>query len=239
MGEVLARPDTTTDSSWFLFDEVSESGKHEILIPLAKKGRSKGAKIFLAFQSIASLQSSELYGMQGTDDLLGQIATKFIGRLECPTTAEYFSRLLGDKRKMQASYSYTSGGDKPTSTVSYSEQTRRNVLPSSLTSLPFAGYSNGIVGYVMSPRFGAFKTKIPGKKLFDQDLIPPKSDVQGFIARPAHQQILRPWTEEEAARFGVDIHRPMELKGFSKSIDGPKRNPQPKLTFDPLEGMFE
>lgn len=235
--EVLNGPETFTSSTWFFLDEISESGKHDILISLAKKGRSKGAKIFLAVQSIAGLRNPKLYGPELTDDLLGQIGTKFIGRMECLQTAEYLAKLLGEKRQMQASFSYTSG-EKPTSTTSYSEQIRKNVLPSKLMNLTMANKENGITGYVMSPRFGAFKTHLSGNEIFDESLIPIRKDVSHFEARPGEQQILRPWTPERAQYFGLDLQKPFELKGFLKSTDSALPRDLPKLTDDPMTGLF-
>ncbi|XZE20285.1 type IV secretion system DNA-binding domain-containing protein [Pirellulaceae bacterium SH449] len=235
--EVLNLPETFTDSTWFFLDELSEAGKHEILISLAKKGRSKGAKLCLATQSIAGLRNPKLYGPELTDDLLGQIGTRFIGRTECVTTAEYLSRLLGDLRKMQVSYSYTSG-EKPTSTTSYSEQIRKNILPSKLMNIPMANKENGITGYVMSPRYGCFKTHLDGTKLFDHALIPIRDDVPHYVARPAKQQILTPWTADRARYFGVDLEQPFELKGFAKSIESNPPLKLPDLSIDPLAGMF-
>lgn len=233
--EVLNGPETRTSSTWFFLDEISESGKHDILISLAKKGRSKGAKIFLAVQSIAGLRNPKLYGPELTDDLLGQIGTRFIGRLECLATAEYLSKLLGEKRDMQASYSYTSG-EKPTSTTSYTEQIRKNVLPSKLMNIPFVSDETGITGYVMSPRYGAFRTRLDAHETFNHSLFPLGDSA--FVARTAHQQILQPWTPDRAAYFGVDLHKPFELKGFLKSVDSNLPKELPKLGEDPMNSLF-
>ncbi len=52
----LDQNDSKTKRSWFVIDEVSDAGKLPGLGSLAKKGRSKGASIVLAFQSIEGLR---------------------------------------------------------------------------------------------------------------------------------------------------------------------------------------
>ncbi len=207
----IDKPDSRTSSTWFFIDEASEAGKLDSLVSLAKKGRSKGAKLALAFQSISGLRDPKLYGKEGADELLGQFGTKFIGRLECVTTAEHFSQLIGDERYISISNSYTSG-QQSSSTTSYSAQVRKAIMPSHLMNIRPCNIENGLTGYCISPRFGTYKTRINGQSLFRDMLVPASDDVPHFVPRPARQQILSPWTKEEALAFGVDIDKPFRLQ---------------------------
>ena len=88
----IDQSESTTRRSWFIVDELADAGKLQGIISLAKKGRSKGACVVLAFQSVSGLRDPQLYGQHGADELLGQIGTRFIGRLECPSITRFWVR---------------------------------------------------------------------------------------------------------------------------------------------------
>jgi len=241
---VLDKPESMTSASWFFFDELSDAGKLDGLIPLAKKGRSKGAKIAIAFQSVSGLRDPNLYGQHGADELLGQFGNRFLGRLECVATADYLSQLIGEQEIVAVSTSYTSGKES-SSTTSYSVQTRKAVLAGHLMAIPPCNIENGLTGYCMSPRFGTFRTHLDGEDLF-LDALKPHADVPHFLPRPAMQQILRPWNLEQAAKFDVRLNYDLALeKLLDKSVPlRPKtkrlKHVKPKaIEHDPLQGVFE
>ena len=94
----LNKKESLTSRTWFYLDELADAGKLNGLVSLAKKGRSKGACLVIAFQSISGLRDDSLYGQCGCDELLGQIGTRFAGRLKCISTADYVSNLLIDRQ---------------------------------------------------------------------------------------------------------------------------------------------
>ena len=64
---ILSKPERTSERSWFYIDEVSEAGQLPIS-SLLKKGRSKGGRVAVAFQSISGLRDPKLFGQHVTDD---------------------------------------------------------------------------------------------------------------------------------------------------------------------------
>jgi type IV secretory pathway TraG/TraD family ATPase VirD4 len=237
----LDREESDSSRTWFFLDELADAGKLNGLISLAKKGRSKGGCLAIAFQSVSGLRDSRLYGQQGCDELLGQIGTRFIGRLECTTTAEYISNLIGDQKYVECSRSYTYGKES-TSTRSYNIQVRKAYLPSTFLDITPCDDRNGLTGYCVTRALGTFMTRIDGDLLFNQMLKPKNKDVKAFEKRPAMHQILEPWTADEARQFGVDIHFRIPKKGTTNSSKGlPKKSKRKVLSAladDPLEDIF-
>jgi type IV secretory pathway TraG/TraD family ATPase VirD4 len=235
---LLDSGESSSRRSWVFLDEAADAGRLLGLISLAKKGRSKGTCIVLAFQSISGLRDPQLYGQFGTDELLGQIGTRFIGRLECPVTAQYVSDLIGEQEITAISTSYTSGQNS-SSTTSYQRQVRKAVLPSQLLSLAPCNLFNGLTGYCIVRSVGVFKTNMDGKDLFEGQLIPPNRDVPEFVLRDPRSQILEPWTPEQAARFGINL--------TDQGSPSPKKRRKKKTTetvleakpVDPLKDIFE
>ncbi len=238
----LDQSESKTRRTWFVLDELADAGKLPGLISLAKKGRSKGACIALAFQSISGLRDQSLYGKYGTDELMGQIGTRFIGRLECVSTAEYISQLIGEQEYVAESTSYTSAKESST-TRNYSVQVRKAVLPGTLLDLKPCSQKNGLTGFCITRSLGTFRTHIDGNQLFDVDLGSINESVPAFDPRPAIQQILQPWTEDEATKFGVDLHFRIPRKTpTTKPEASPKKRRSKSKTnpiADPLEGLFE
>lgn len=201
---ILDKPESHKSRTWVFLDELADAGKLPGLVSLAKKGRSKGACIAIAYQSISGLKDESHYGQFQCDELLGQIGTRFIGRLECVPTAEYASNLVGEQKFIEKSWSYTSARES-SSTTTYSTQVRKAILPSTFLSIKPCSRTNGLTGYYVTRSVGTFKTTIPGSWLFDELLTPPDPNVAAFEPRDSRHQILEPWTEDEARKFGVDI----------------------------------
>ena len=55
----LDEKDSRDRRNWFAIDELSDAGRLDGLVSLAKKGRSKGACLAVALQSVAGLQASQ------------------------------------------------------------------------------------------------------------------------------------------------------------------------------------
>lgn len=207
----LDQSESRSRRTFFLFDEVSECTKLDGLVSLLKRGRSKGAAVILAAQSIAGLRDPELYGQYGAAEILGQIQNRFFGRLECPETAKWASEVIGEQeiRQVTASGSSTSGsgggggGGGGSSSRSWNEQfvTRSAVMASQLMSLPPCNDIDGLAAYYMTGINGTFQTTLNGQQLFHSDLIPPSKRVRDFVARDIESQYLKPWTKEQRAAF--------------------------------------
>ena len=200
----LDQRDSNTRRSWFVIDEVSEAGKLSGLGPLAKKGRSKGAAVVLALQSIEGLRHPSSFGPQLAADILGQIGHRFIGRLECPETAVWASKLIGDQEIRQITVSHSYSRENST-TVNESIVIRPALLPSEFLTLPTCDPTNGLSAiYACRNQPGVIVNTLLGHQLFSEDLIPLADKVPGFIPRPPDSQYLRKWTPGEEAVFAPE-----------------------------------
>jgi type IV secretory pathway TraG/TraD family ATPase VirD4 len=207
----LNLPDSFTRSNWFFLDEVSSAGKHESLVSLLKEGRSKGARAVLATQSLSGLRDPKMYGPHVTDEILGLIGNRFIGRIECPDTAEWLSRLFGDQEIVQISRGVTSSaGHGSSSNVSRSSGIRRAVLPSELMNLPGASSTRGIPGYYLLREYGCFDVTLPAPEVFEEWLEPLSTEIPHFVPRSVQSQFLRDWSPERAAEFGLELSTPQQ-----------------------------
>ena len=214
----LEMSDSWSRRSWFILDELSEAGGGMLpgLVSLCKKGRSKGACVAIAFQSIAGLRQKSSYGPELTAEIMGQIGNRFIGRLECPDTAEWVAKLVGDEEVRQITVNHTTGTDK---TVSQNEQyvIRQTVLPSQFLSIKPCNVSNGLTAwYLCRDQTGVFTANLPGEELFKHDLVPTSDTEPGFIPRPPESQYLREWSKEERAIFAPRI--PKKKKKRQSSV---------------------
>ncbi|MBL8812274.1 MAG: type IV secretion system DNA-binding domain-containing protein [Planctomycetaceae bacterium] len=221
----LEQPDSETRRTWFGIDELSDAGKLDGIVALAKKGRSKGACLSVAFQSIAGLRDPSLYGPHLTEEFLAQFGHKFVGRMECASSAEWASALVGDQEVNQKSYSYTTG-QHPTSTTTIQKVTRRGVLPSQILDFPPCNLENGLTGLFFAPSVGVFVDSIDGHELF-VDGAPVPASIPAFLPCPKGHQFLQPWTPEQADALQI----PTELLATPGK---PSANSRAKTTAKPL-----
>ncbi len=225
----LDQNDSRTKRSWFVIDELSDTGRLPGLSALAKKSRSKGGAICVSFQSVESLRSQESFGPHATADLLGQIATRFIGRLECPESARYASSQVGDQEIRQITVSRSYSREEST-TYNESIVIKPAILPSEFATLPPCSLENGLTAYYPCRSLNSVVfNNLPGRDLFERDLIPLADDVPGFLPRPSESQYLREWTPEEEAVFAP--------KPPSKGGTGRRSKPPEGGISDFLDGM--
>jgi type IV secretory pathway TraG/TraD family ATPase VirD4 len=232
---VLNQPNSFTRRTWFIWDELIEAGKLDGLVPLMKKGRSKGACCALAFQSVQGLRDQSLYGAQFTDEILGQIANRFFGRLECVATAEWASSLFGDQEQETVTESSGNGGSSRS--VNRHRAMRRLVIPSEFMNLEACNRQNGLSGYYIVRSYGAYFDQISGDELFGKQLLPPRTNVAEFLPRPPSAKLLQPWTAAEQAAFCAPPRRPSPPSPEpDQNPDVPKRTPQ---SLDDLDEHFQ
>lgn len=223
----LSQRETREPSTWFVVDELSEAGRLDGLVSLLKKGRSKGASVTLSFQSVSGLRDSKMYGPYFTDEILGQIGNRFFGRLECPETAEWASRLFGDQQIEQFTTSQTHSSAGGSSTTRNQQiVVQRAVLPSEFMSVTPCDIENGLTGYFMIRCQGCFVDNLPGEALFNEALIPPSSLAAEFVPRPVDAQYLMPWTKQQRSKYCGLSREPHK-----------KRRQRPKPDLERLDDM--
>ncbi|MDZ4849680.1 MAG: type IV secretion system DNA-binding domain-containing protein [Pirellulaceae bacterium] len=222
---ILAQPDGTTKRFWTFIDELSEAGPLPSIVPLLKKSRSHGGRVAVASQSIAGLQDSKMYGEWVTKDLLAVLSNRFVGRLECPITAEYLSQYIGDQEIEQTSTSSTFSSSQNSRSVNRSRATQRTVLPSEYMAIPACGLENGLAGLFKIRSTDACFDTIEPSLLFDELLLPKADDVPDFVPRDDLDQFVHDWTKDEKERFAPKIEKSMFEKLSEMLKPKPKPNP--------------
>ncbi len=223
---ILSKSEGTTDRSWFFIDEVSEAGRLPIS-SLLKKGRSKGGRVAIAYQSISGLRDPKLFGQHQTDDILGQIGNRFFGLIECPETAEYAARVIGDTEIQQMSKSETSSHQGSSTTKNTAPVVRRAVLPSEFMSIPPCDFSNGLTGLFTTRSGNPAWDWISPADLCDM-LIPPAADVDDFVPRDTNFQLVDPWTADEENEFAPELQQNNRQKKSRNPDIDPSNSPTEK-----------
>lgn len=218
--ELLAQPDSRTRRTFDVTDELSEMGHLPGLVPLAKKGRSKGVSLIIAFQSIAGLRAKDVYGPELTADLLGQFGNRCFSRIECEQTALWASKLVGDQEVIQTTQSWSTGKESTTSRTEH-YATRNAVLPSEFMSVPACNYENGLTAWYLNRcQDGVIQAHMNGPQLFGRDLIQPSSKAENLQPRSPKCQLLRPWTKEERELFAPVYRRSSAPKAPERHFEG-------------------
>jgi type IV secretory pathway TraG/TraD family ATPase VirD4 len=187
----LNSSESFTRRNWFVIDELSEAGRLDGIVSLAKKGRSKGAVLCICIQGLQGLRDSRLYGPHLSEELLAQIGNRFLGRIECPETSEFCSRHIGDQEIKQYTTSKTWSKDGRSTTRAQQFVTRRAVLPPELMSIRPCSRDNGLTTILVTRVAGCFKAHIPGDELFSRQLTKPDPNVPAFMPRDPADQLLR------------------------------------------------
>ena len=204
----LNQSESWTRRTWWFIDELSEAGKLDGLKGLCKRSRSKGGCVVLAFQSVEGLRDPQLYGRHVTADILGQMGHRFFGRIECPETAEWACKLIGEEEINQTTMSRgwsAQGG----ASHSHNEQvvTPKTILPSEFMAVPPCNYQDGLTAFYLSRVTGAFWENIPGQQLFDEDVTPKSTTMPDFVPRPIACQFLEPWDKQQSKEFAPKRRR--------------------------------
>ena len=228
---ILSKSEGTAERSWFYIDEVSEAGRLPIS-SLLKKGRSKGGRVAIAYQSISGLRDPKLFGQHQTDDILGQIGNRYFGRIECPETAEYAARVIGDQEIRQVSTSQTHSRQGSSTTNNATPVVRRAVLPSEFMSIAPCDTTNGLTGLFTTRSSLPAWDIIPPEELFGM-LIPPASDVEDFVLRDPNFQLVNPWSPAEENLFAGSIEQSKyQQKSADQNIDPSKTAKEKRLDVD-------
>lgn len=203
---ILNHPNSFTRRTWVIVDELSEAGKLDGLTSLMKKGRSKGACCVLAFQSVQGLRDPSLYRPEGASEILGQVANRWFGRLECVETAEWASKLFGDQEQEEENVTESSGAGGKSRSVNRHRAMRRLILPGEFMDIDACNRTNGLSGYYIVRSHGAYFDNIADDELWGRSLTSPAPHVHEFVARPPASKLLRSWTPAEDKAFCMPPH---------------------------------
>jgi len=175
---LLAQSESDTRRNWFFLDELKEGGKFDLLDRLLTKGRSKGCRAALAWQTMEGLMNT--YGEKTAREIEGMCASKCLLRTDSHFTAEYCSKVIGQSQLKR----WTRTDNMNQTSMGEQIVIEEAVLASELMQLPLADRKR-YYGYFISPAIGTFA----GTVHFDEALCP-RGDEPDFIPRPAEDQIL-------------------------------------------------
>ena len=178
---VLSLSESNTRRAWFFLDELKEAGRLDTLPRLLTKGRSKGARLCLAFQAYEGLRS--VYGDELAAEITGMCSNKAFLRTDSPDTAKWAAQIIGDMELREWTRSIQHGSS---STTSQSEHIvkREAILHTQIMQLPLAERGR-FEGYFVTPGIGVYHRTI---KFAHQ--LRPLGNVPNFIPRPPEDQYL-------------------------------------------------
>jgi type IV secretory pathway TraG/TraD family ATPase VirD4 len=139
--ETLSMPTDEKRRIWFLADEVDAIGRIIGLKDALARLRKFGGRVVLGFQSISQLRL--VYGDAEANTIIENCGNKLILRCDSSErggTADFASRLIGQREVRWQQQSTTSGANGSTS-YSTQEKTENAVMASEVSQLPnLAGY---------------------------------------------------------------------------------------------------
>jgi len=175
---ILDQTESDTRTTWFILDELREAGALTGLGRLMTKGRSKGARVVVAFQTIEGLRDA--YGDRLAGEISGMAANKCFLRTDSEETAAWMSRVVGEAEYRQ--WTVSSGPNGTTSTDGFVK--KEVVYPSEFLRLPLANRER-FWSYCITPCIGVYH----GPTSFGR-ILRPKGKTPNFIPRPdAHQYL--------------------------------------------------
>jgi type IV secretory pathway TraG/TraD family ATPase VirD4 len=177
---VLAQSESSTRRTWFFLDELKEMGRLDGLPSLLTKGRSKGARAVLAFQTIEGLRA--VYGDRLANEICGMCANKLLLRTDSPETAQWASSVIGEAETLRWMRSHQSSKNGKSESASQQITTTQAVLASELLRLPLAN-RECFHSFCVVPAIGIWRDTTP----FARDLRP-KGTAANFIPRPDSDQ---------------------------------------------------
>lgn len=177
---VLAQSESSTRRTWFFLDELKEMGRLDALPSLLTKGRSKGARAVIAFQTIEGLRA--VYGDRLANEIAGMCAGKIALRTDCPATAAWLSSVVGEAETLRWMQSQQSSKNGQSKSLSQQIVTTQAVLASEVLRLPLAN-RECFHSFCIIPAIGIWKNTT-----YFADQLLPKGTAANFVPRPDSDQ---------------------------------------------------
>jgi hypothetical protein len=223
---VLAQPESDTQRTWFFLDELKEAGKLDALPRLLTKGRTKGARVLLATQTIEGLRDT--FGEKSADELVGMCGNKCLLRTDSHVTAQWMSTVIGDAEVRRWTESVTRGYNQGSRTMAEQILKMEAVLPSQMMHLR-PPHNGRLFGYYISPEIGVFHGPVDFARGLKK-----KGQAPNFVPRPVEEQYLIDQREHDTlqAEFTLDdIQRITKEPDIDSADAGPEAD-EPGFTRD-------
>ena len=111
---------------WFLIDELASLHRLPSLSLLLSQGRKYGASVVTAFQDIHQLRT--IYGRDEAEALTAMYNTNVCYRTKCPDTAQWMSRIVGQREVVEKKEGFSYGANDVRDGVSMHQERRKEPL---------------------------------------------------------------------------------------------------------------
>jgi type IV secretory pathway TraG/TraD family ATPase VirD4 len=193
---ILDLPEYSHPRSYIFIDEFAYLGQQlPGIMDLLTFSRSKRCQVYLTVQNIDQLR--ENYGPNGSESIVSNCEFQILLRAGSVATAEWASRLAGQERALQASFSHSAGGFSQ----NWSFVTRERMLPDEFRTLPRANPVHGLEYVFISPYSGVVRTHLPAERV--DYLQPPVSQVPARMDKPSQKCDLPRWNPDVDLSKGV------------------------------------
>lgn len=193
---ILDLPEYSHPPTYLFIDEFAYLGAQlPGIMDLLTFSRSKRCQVYLTVQNIDQLR--ENYGTNGSESIVSNCEFQVLLRAGSVATAEWASRLAGQERVLQPSFSHSGSGFSQ----SWSFVTRERLLPDEFRTLPRANPVHGLEYVFISPYSGVVRTHLPADRV--NYLQPPVSKVPARVEKPAHKGDLPRWNPDVVPGLGV------------------------------------
>lgn len=155
---------------FFILDEFPALQQLSCIEGLLTRGRSKGASVFLAIQTI--MQLDKIYGRETRETIIDDCASSITFRVGSPETSEYLSKKIGDVKKVKTGENFVLkiGSKNDGVNINRQETVERLILPATIQEL------DNLNCYVKIPGYSTTRTVLRPKKYSEE--------TEPFLMRP-------------------------------------------------------
>ena len=198
---LLNENDSQTRSSWIFLDEIREIGRLEGLHALHNKGRSKGVRMVMGFQTITGMRA-EHRDENVADEIANICGHRTFLHIDCQKTREWAAAHMGNIVVDETVFTF-SQGSRDSSPSSKSWRTdrvaRQSMEPSDFDeNLKKVSIENGLTALHTVPTVGTYVSWVPWNWV-TKNFKRPEEEQPVF--RPNHQQKLRDWNKTDLKRL--------------------------------------
>lgn len=156
--EILSLRDNPERRIFLIVDEFGTLHTMDSIKDLLALGRSKGCSFWIGIQEKSQLD--EIYSRNIANTIINQCNNYIIFRMNDSDSAEYFSKLFGEKEIEMMESTYSSGVEKYRDGESYRNITRKErlILPSEIQAIPDLSFFLKIHDMPITKSSIAFKT---------------------------------------------------------------------------------
>lgn len=195
----------TTESNWIFLDEIREIGKLKGYHELANKGRSKGVRMVLGFQSIEGMMVE--HEQHGANEIANLCAHRSYLHSDSGITrtweAEQVGAVVVEETVFSFSTTVSKDGTSHTTGQQAQRQTRQSMEASDFdVNLKQATPENGLTALHLVPYIGSYVSHVPWTWIKQHSPIP-EEKFQKDAQRTGDEQKVGNWNTADLLRLGL------------------------------------